>query len=66
MPKYEVTFPAQTFAVEAENPQEAACLAAYELARQCEQGALTLGVEQVGSKRVPFDWPGRIPEAPVT
>ena len=38
--RFAVTFPAQTIEVEAADPQEAACAAAYELARQCEQGTL--------------------------
>lgn len=40
MPSYEVIFPAQRITVDANDPQEAARVAAYELARLCEQGAL--------------------------
>ena len=44
--RFAVTFPEQTFEVDAADPQEAACAAAYELARQCEQGTLARAVRE--------------------
>lgn len=38
--RFAVTFPEQTIEVDASDALEAACAAAYELARQCEAGTL--------------------------
>lgn len=63
MPKFQVTFPEQTFTVEAADAQEAACVAAYELARLCAQGraGAAAAAQGDGQPALPFDWPGRIP-----
>ena len=58
--RFAVTFPTQTIEVDAADPQEAACAAAYELARQCESAGVAAIVT---ADRIEFDAPETSPAA---
>ena len=58
--RFAVTFPEQTFEVDASDAQEAACAAADELARQCESAGVAA---IVAADRIEFDAPEKSPAA---